>query len=135
MRDIVGAVTRIPGHVREVGASSANDLREAAANLRLPRGLRWRKLIPAIFPSYVTGGITAAGGAWNASIVAEVVHYHGTTLTASGLGAYIAQATATGNAGRILVGVAVMSCYVIGLNRLVWRRPYAVAEQRCSVAS
>jgi NitT/TauT family transport system permease protein len=119
------------------GASAIpNDLREAAANLRLPRGLRWRKLIlPAIFPSYITGGITAAGGAWNASIVAEVVHYHGTTLTASGLGAYIAQATATGDAGRILVGVAVMSCYVVGLNRLVWRRLYAVAERRCSVAS
>jgi NitT/TauT family transport system permease protein len=119
------------------GASAIpNDLREAAANLRLPRGLRWRKLIlPAIFPSYITGGITAAGGAWNASIVAEVVHYHGTTLTASGLGAYIAQATATGDAGRILVGVAVMSCFVVGLNRLVWRRLYAVAERRCSVAS
>jgi NitT/TauT family transport system permease protein len=119
------------------GASSIpNDLREAAANLRLTRGLRWRKLIlPATFPSYITGGITAAGGAWNASIVAEVVHYHGTTLTATGLGAYIAQATATGNAGRILVGVAVMSCYVIGLNRLVWRRLYAIAERRCSVDS
>ena len=61
------------------GASAIpNDLREAAANLRLPRKLWWRKLIlPAIFPSYVTGGITAAGGAWNASIVAEIVSYHG----------------------------------------------------------
>ena len=66
------------------GASAIpNDLREAAANLRLPRQRWWRKLIlPAIFPSYVTGGITAAGGAWNASIVAEIVSYHGTTLTA-----------------------------------------------------
>ena len=60
--------------------------------------LRWRRLIlPAIFPAYVTGGITAAGGAWNASIVAEIVTYGGTTLTATGLGAYIAQATATGD--------------------------------------
>ena len=77
------------------GASAIpNDLREAAANLRLPRKLWWRKLIlPAIFPSYVTGGITAAGGAWNASIVAEIVSYHGTTLTAAGLGAYIKEAT------------------------------------------
>ena len=74
------------------GASSIpNDLREAAANLRLPGGMRWRRLIlPAIFPSYVTGGITAAGGAWNASIVAEVVSYGCTTLVATGLGAYIA---------------------------------------------
>ena len=75
------------------GASAIpNDLREAAANLRLPRMLWWRRLIlPAIFPSYVTGGITAAGGAWNASIVAEIVSYHGTTLTATGLGAYISE--------------------------------------------
>src|SRR4029077_1011577 len=65
------------------GASAIpNDLREAAANLRLPRILRWRKVIlPGIFPSYVPGGIPAAGGAWNASIVAEVVSYHGITLT------------------------------------------------------
>jgi NitT/TauT family transport system permease protein len=116
------------------GASAIpNDLREAAANLRLPRALWWRKLIlPAIFPSYVTGGITAAGGAWNASIVAEVVSYHGTTLTATGLGAYIAKATSTGNAGHILIGVAVMSLYVVGLNRLFWRRLYALAERRYS---
>jgi NitT/TauT family transport system permease protein len=117
------------------GASAIpHDLREAAANLRLPRALRWRRLIlPAIFGSYVTGGITAAGGAWNASIVAEVVSYHGTTLTATGLGAYIARATGTGNAGHILIGVAVMSCYVVGLNRLFWRRLYALAERRYSL--
>ncbi|WP_236788024.1 ABC transporter permease subunit [Amycolatopsis sp. GM8] len=118
------------------GASAIpNDLREAAANLRLPRVLWWRKLIlPAIFPSYVTGGITAAGGAWNASIVAEIVSYNGTTLTATGLGAYIHDATATGNASHILIGVAVMSLYVVGLNRLFWRRLYAVAERRFSLS-
>lgn len=114
------------------GASSVpNDLREAAASLRLPRGLWWRKLIlPAIFPSYITGGITAAGGAWNASIVAEIVTYHGKTLTASGLGSYITEATANGDSGRILIGVAVMSLFVVGLNRLFWRRLYTLAEQR-----
>jgi NitT/TauT family transport system permease protein len=117
------------------GASAIpNDLREAAANLRLPRALWWRKLIlPAIFPSYVTGGITAAGGAWNASIVAEVVTYGSTTLTATGLGAYIADATSTGNTPHILIGVAVMSFYVVGLNRLFWRRLYALAERRYSL--
>ncbi|MFI9383182.1 ABC transporter permease [Kutzneria sp. NPDC052558] len=117
------------------GASAIpNDLREAAANLRLPRILWWRKLIlPAIFASYVTGGITAAGGAWNASIVAEVVSYGPTTLTATGLGAYIAQATGSGDASRILIGVAVMSLYVVGLNRLFWRRLYALAERRFSL--
>jgi len=118
------------------GASAIpNDLREASANLRLPRKLWWRKLIlPAIFSSYVTGGITAAGGAWNASIVAEIVSYNGITLTATGLGAYIKDATSTGNAGQILIGVAVMSLYVVGLNRLFWRRLYALAERRFSVA-
>ncbi|WP_284740411.1 ABC transporter permease [Amycolatopsis sp. RTGN1] len=118
------------------GASAIpNDLREAAANLRLPRKLWWRRLIlPAIFPSYVTGGITAAGGAWNASIVAEIVSYNGTTLTATGLGAYISEATGSGDAGRILIGVTVMSLYVVGLNRLFWRRLYALAERRFAIA-
>ncbi|MBF6327994.1 ABC transporter permease [Nocardia transvalensis] len=117
------------------GASAVpNDLREAAANLRLPRGLWWRRLIlPAIFPSYVTGAITAAGGAWNAAIVSEVVGYNGTTLTADGLGAYISEATTAGDWPRILVGVVVMSIYVVGINRLFWRRLYALAERRYSL--
>jgi NitT/TauT family transport system permease protein len=93
--------------------------------------MRWKRLIiPAILPAYVTGGITASGGAWNASIVAEVVSYHGTTLTATGLGAYIATATQTGDFHQILAGVAVMSIYVVGLNRLFWRRMYRLAETR-----
>ncbi|WP_200862825.1 ABC transporter permease [Amycolatopsis orientalis] len=118
------------------GASAIpHDLREASANLRLPRSLWWRRLVlPAIFPSYVTGGITAAGGAWNASIVAEIVSYHGVTLTATGLGAYIADATGSGDSGRILLGVAVMSLYVVGLNRLFWRRLYRLAERRFSLS-
>ena len=117
------------------GASAIpNDLREAATNLRLTRWLRWRSLIlPAIFTAWVTGGITAAGGAWNASIVAEVVTYGHHTLTATGLGAYIAQSTAAGNFSRTLVGVAVMSVYVVGLNRLFWRRLYRLAETRYSL--
>jgi NitT/TauT family transport system permease protein len=117
------------------GASSIpNDLREAAANLALPTALWWRSLIlPAIFPSYVTGGITAAGGAWNASIVAEVVSYGSTTLVATGLGAYISQATSDGDSPRILIGVLVMSLYVVGLNRLFWRRLYELAQRRYSL--
>ena len=118
------------------GASSIpNDLREAGANLQLPRQLLWRKLIlPAIFPSYVTGGITAAGGAWNASIVAEIVTYGGTTLTATGLGAYIKEATSSGDGARILIGVVVMSFYVVALNRFFWRRLYALSERRYSLS-
>jgi NitT/TauT family transport system permease protein len=114
------------------GASSIpNDLREASTNMGLSRWMRWRTLIlPSIFPAYVTGGITAAGGAWNASIVAEVVTYGHTTLTATGLGAYIEHATATGDFHRILVGVAIMSIYVVALNRLFWNRLYRLAENR-----
>lgn len=108
-----------------------HDLREAAKSLRLTRVQRWRSLYgPAIFASWVTGAITAAGGAWNASIVAEVVSYGDHTLTATGLGAYIAQSTADGDFARTLVGVTVMSVFVVGLNRLVWRRLYALAERR-----
>jgi len=118
------------------GASAIpTDLREAAASLRLPTVLRWRSLIlPAIFGSYVTGGITAAGGAWNASIVAEVVQYHGTTLTATGLGAYITQATAVGDSARLLIGIVVMSAFVVGLNRTLWQPLYVLAERRFSLS-
>ena len=90
--------------------------------------------LPAIFAGYVTGGITAAGGAWNASIVAEVVTYRGQTLTATGLGSYITAATADGDWGRILVGVMVMSMFVVGTNRTLWRRLYVLAERRYSPA-
>ena len=118
------------------GASAIpNDLREAAANLQLRRTLWWRNLIlPAIFPSYVTGGITAAGGAWNASIVAETVTYNGTTLTATGLGSYIRDATSVGNTGHILIGVVTMSFYVVAMNRFFWRRLYALSERRFSLS-
>ena len=117
------------------GASAIpNDLREAATSLRLGRWMRWRTLYgPAIFSSWVTGGITAAGGAWNASIVAEVVSYGPHTLTATGLGAYIAQATAEGDFARTLIGVTVMSAFVVGLNRIFWRRLYTFAENRYSL--
>jgi len=107
------------------------DLREAAAVSGLRGWQRWKRLvIPAIFPAYVTGGITASGGAWNASIVSEIVTYGGTTLTATGLGAYIAKATESGDSRHILIGVAVMSVYVVALNRLFWRRLYRLAETR-----
>ncbi|MEU9097626.1 ABC transporter permease subunit [Streptomyces sp. NPDC048361] len=111
--------------------SIPSDLREAMDDLGV-RGLqRWKRLIlPGIFPAYVTGGITASGGAWNASIVAEVVTFGGTTLTATGLGAYIAEATASGDFPHLLAGVAVMSLYVVGLNRLLWRRLYRLADTR-----
>ncbi|MFI9646756.1 ABC transporter permease [Streptomyces sp. NPDC052040] len=110
------------------------DLREAMDDLGVTGRQRWKRLIiPGIFPSYVTGGITASGGAWNASIVSEVVGFGGTTLAATGLGAYIAEATEAGNYPRLLAGVAVMSLYVVSLNRLFWRRLYRLAESRYSL--
>jgi NitT/TauT family transport system permease protein len=114
------------------GAQSIpTELLEAADDLGMHGWQRWRRLLlPAVFPSYVTGGITASGGAWNASIVAEVVTYGGTTLTATGLGAYIAHASQVGDYRQVLAGVAVMAVYVVALNRLFWRPLHAVAERR-----
>ena len=112
------------------GAQSIpNDLREMALSIGL-KGIReWRTLIgPGIFASWVTGSITASGGAWNASIVAEIVSWGATTLTASGLGAYIAEATSKGDWPRIVLGVGLMSIFVVGFNRPVWRPLYVLAE-------
>jgi len=108
-----------------------NDLREMAANMRLSGWPLWRKLIlPAIFPAWVTGAITASGGAWNASIVSEVVTWGDKTLTADGIGAYIAKATTVGDAPRIVLGVSLMCVFVVLSNRLFWRRLYSLAETR-----
>jgi NitT/TauT family transport system permease protein len=114
------------------GAQSIpTELREMAADFRLTGWLKWRKLIiPGIFGSWVTGAITASGGAWNASIVSEVVSWGDKTLTATGLGTYIADATTKGDWPRITLGVSIMSLYVVGLNRTVWRRLYTIAETR-----
>ncbi len=116
-----------------VGAASAipTDMREAATNLGLRGWLLWRRLyLPAIFPGFVTGAITASGGAWNASIVAEVVSWGHKTLVADGLGAFISQATAAGKGADIALGVGVMSVYVTVVNRLFWRRLYDIASRR-----
>ncbi len=111
-----------------------NDLKEAAANLGLARWQRWKRLIlPAIFPAYITGGLTASGGAWNASVVTEVVNWGATTLTATGIGAYIAEQTTAGDHARIALGIAVMSLYVVILNRALWARLYRFAQERVAL--
>ena len=108
-----------------------NDLREAARLFGLKRWQWWRQLaLPAIFPYYVTGALTAAGGSWNASIVAEVVTWGDERLQAHGLGAYIAQMTTAGDFPRVALGIVVMSVFVLGFNRLLWRPLYAYAERR-----
>ncbi|MBN8848308.1 MULTISPECIES: ABC transporter permease subunit [unclassified Sphingomonas] len=114
------------------GASAIpNDLREAAGMFGVKGWQWWRSLaIPGIFPYYVTGALTASGGSWNASIVAELVTWGDRKLEATGLGAYIAQATADGDFPRVTLGIAVMSIFVIGFNRLLWRPLYAYADRR-----
>jgi NitT/TauT family transport system permease protein len=108
-----------------------SDFKEAAAAFRI-HGWRWWRdvMLPGIFPYYVTGAITAAGGAWNASIVAEVVSWGDTKLDAGGLGSYIAHMTAAGDFPRIALGIAIMSTMVVTMNRLIWRPLYAYAERR-----
>jgi NitT/TauT family transport system permease protein len=89
--------------------------------------------LPAIFPYYVTGGITAAGGAWNASIVAEFVTWHHKTLHAVGLGNYIAVQSIDGKFAFLLAAGLVMSIFVVVVNRIFWRRLYRLAESRYSL--
>jgi NitT/TauT family transport system permease protein len=90
-------------------------------------------MLPGILPYYVTGAITASGGAWNAAIVAEVASWGPTTLTAHGLGAYIAEATSAGNMAQVVLGVAVMSGFVVLFNRLLWRPLYEFAARRMTL--
>ncbi|WFT83626.1 ABC transporter permease subunit [Methylobacterium sp. CB376] len=118
------------------GASAfPTDLREAATLYRMRSWQWWRDaILPGIFPYYVTGALTASGGSWNASIVAEVASWGDTKLKAAGLGAYIAQATDAGDYPRVVLGVAVMSLFVVVFNRLVWRPLYAYGERRFRLA-
>jgi NitT/TauT family transport system permease protein len=114
------------------GASTIpQELRFAAQNLGLSGWLKWRRyILPAIFPSFVTGAITASGGSWNASIVAEYVSWGDTTLQAHGLGSYIKQMTDAGDFPRLALGIGVMCIFVMAMNHLLWRRLYRLAESR-----
>ena len=107
------------------------ELREAASVFRFTRWQRWRTLIlPGIFPYLVTGLVTASGGAWNASIVAEYFHFQGKTMSTLGLGAQISAATDSGNSQLLLVSTIVMAMLVVCVNRLVWRPLYRLAGSR-----
>jgi len=114
------------------GASAIpQDLKYTSALLGLSRWERWRTLIlPALFPYIITGAITASGGAWNASIVAEYVHFGGQTLFATGIGSLISQATANGNYPLLLASTLSMIVAVVLVNRLFWRRLYKTAEEK-----
>ena len=114
------------------GASAIpQDLRLTTELLQLSRIDRWKTLIlPALFPFIITGSITAGGGAWNASIVAEHVEFGGRTLATTGVGAIIAQATGTGDYALLLAGTLALVLAVVAINRLFWQRLYRVAEER-----
>jgi NitT/TauT family transport system permease protein len=130
---ILGTQWYILFNVIAGAAAFPGDLREAADNFRVGGFLWWRKvIIPGIFAYYVTGAITASGGAWNAAIVAEVASWGHTKLVAHGLGAYIAEATEAGDMPRVVLGVVVMSGFVVMFNRLLWRPLYAYAQRRLS---
>ena len=131
---ILGAQWYILFNVIAGASAFPGDLQEAARNFRIGGLLWWRRVIlPGIFSYYVTGAITASGGAWNAAIVSEVVKWGDTRLTAHGLGAYIADATARGDTPRVVLGVAVMSCFVIAFNRFLWRPMYTYASRRLTL--
>ena len=131
---ILGTQWYILFNVVAGAAAFPGDLREAASNFRIGGVLWWRKVIlPAIFPHYVTGAIAASGGSWNAAIVAEVASWGETRLTAHGLGAYIALATEQGAIARVLLGVVLMSAFVVMLNRFFWRPLHAYAGRHLTM--
>jgi NitT/TauT family transport system permease protein len=118
--NVIAGATAIPAELRACGA-----------NFRVRGWLWWRRIaLPAIFPFYVTGAITASGGSWNASIVAEVASWGNEHLQAAGLGAYIAHQTDVGDFHRIVLGIVVMSFYVVVINRVFWRPLYFYAERK-----
>jgi NitT/TauT family transport system permease protein len=121
--NVIAGASAIPAELRAVGA-----------NLRVSGWLWWRRIaLPAVMPYYVTGAITASGGSWNASIVAEVASWGNEHLQAQGLGAYIAEQTDAGDFHRIVLGIAVMSLYVVIINRMFWRPLYQYAERKFRV--
>jgi NitT/TauT family transport system permease protein len=119
-----------------VGASAiAPDLRYAGENLGVRGWLWWRRVaLPAVFPFYVTGAITASGGSWNASVTAEVASWGSETVKAHGLGAYIETATIAGDFQRNVLGIVVLSLFVVTVNRLFWRPLYARAERKFRIS-
>jgi NitT/TauT family transport system permease protein len=107
------------------------DLKEAARVYRFSDWNRWRHLIlPAIFPYLVTGMLTASGGAWNASIVAEYFHFQGKILSTAGLGSAISRASDSGRFDVLLAATLIMATVVVLINRFLWRRLYRLAATR-----
>jgi NitT/TauT family transport system permease protein len=111
------------------------DLREAALSYRMDTWLRFSALyLPAVFPYLVTGWVTAAGGAWNASIVAEYVTFKGQVLTTDGLGAQISRAAEHADFSHLAASVMIMAAVVVLFNRTIWHRFYKMAEEKYSLS-
>ena len=128
---ILGTQWYILFNVIAGAAALPSELRDVGVNLRVGGWLWWRRVaLPGVFPYYVTGAITASGGSWNASIVAEVASWGDHRLEAHGLGAYIARATEAADYHRIVLGIAVMSLFVVVINRAFWRPLYWRAERK-----
>lgn len=109
----------------------SGDLRESFRLIGVSRKYLWKNLyLPSVFPNLVTGWVTAAGGAWNASIVAEFISYKGQSLTTWGLGSQISEATSSGNFPKLAACLMLMVVAVVGFNRFVWKHLYRLAEQR-----
>jgi NitT/TauT family transport system permease protein len=128
---ILGTQWYILFNVVAGAAAIPAELRAAGVNFGVRGLLWWRRIaIPAVLPYYVTGAITASGGSWNASIVAEVASWGDVHLEAQGLGAYIAQRTEAGDFHHIVLGIVVMSLFVVFINRTFWRPLYLFAERK-----
>ncbi len=128
---ILGTQWYILFNVIAGAAAMPKELRDAADNFGVRGWLWWKKVaLPCVFPYYVTGAITASGGAWNASVLAEVASWGNKTLRAHGLGAYIADATQKGDFRHVVLGIAVMSFFVLVVNRILWRPLYWYAERK-----
>jgi NitT/TauT family transport system permease protein len=131
---ILGTQWYILFNVIAGAAAFPGDLQDVAKNFRVGGWLWWRRVIlPGILPYYVTGALTASGGSWNAAIVAEVASWGDRRLAAHGLGAYIARATDAGDFHKIVLGVVVMSLFVVLFNRALWRPLYDFASRRTTL--
>lgn len=110
------------------------DLKAAAKVFGIKGWKKWKVVIlPAIFPYLLTGMVTATGGCWNASIVSEYVNFGGRTVTTVGLGALISEATEKGNYPLLLIGTIVMCIVVVGINKILWKRLYGLAEEKFKI--
>jgi len=129
---LLGTQWYILFNVAASAAAIPNDIVSCATLLRLDRWRQWtRFLLPAVFPGLVTGWVTAAGGAWNATIVSEYVNAGGQLYQATGLGALISRATDAGNFPKLTAAVLVMAVVVVGINRTLWKKLQVLADVRC----